>query len=126
MEYVYTYEIREDYKNYKENQKIRIMYLKNCEKYAQIGSFIIPSNTACEKMLDYYEIINKLSVKISEFENLLYYNFSPEEIEMIDFFLTHTIAECAEAWKISYRSVFRKISSIDKKYKGYKYGTINK
>ena len=126
MEYVNTYEIREDYKNYKENQKIRIMYLNNCEKYAQIGSFIIQSNLACEKMLDYYEIINKLSVKISQFENLLYYNFSPEEIEMIDFFLTHTIAECTEAWEISYRSVFRRISAIDKKYKGFKYATINK
>lgn len=126
MEYVNTYEIREDYKNYKENQKIRIMYLKNCEKYAQIGSFIIPSNIACEKMLDYYETINKLSVKISQFENLLYYNFSPEEIEMIDFFLTHTVTECAEAWKISYRSVYRRMNVINKKYKGFKYGTFNK
>lgn len=123
MEYVNTYEIREDYKNYKENQKIRIMYLKNCEKYAQIGSFIIPSNTACKKMLDYYEIINKLSVKITEFENLIYYNFSPEEIEMIDFILTHTVVECSEEWCCSYRTAFRRISNLDKKYKGFKYGT---
>lgn len=118
-----TYRIKEDYKKYKENIKLRTMYLKDSEKYASIASFGISAKKATNKMLEYYDIIGKLSHKISNFEKILYYHFDTDEIIVLDFFLNHTVQECADEWGISYRSVFRKITVLNKKYLGVKNGT---
>lgn len=118
-------EIRKDYQHYISIKKLKTIMINNMKHFAEKTSFNLSARNAIDKMLDYNLKIANIDSEIEEFE-ILISQFSYEEEKMIDDIFEFTTHELSEIWKCSSRTVSRRISALNKKYKGLKYGKIDK